>query len=351
MSFKITIQPSGHVFEMEADEKILDAALQHGFAFPYGCRNGACTSCAGTVLAGQVAYPDEWPLGLSDEDHAKGLALFCQAQPLSDIEIEVKEIGVVKDLAVKTLPTRIIKMEKLSHDVMVLHLKLPASERLQFLAGQYIDILLKDGRARSFSLANSPSHDEFLELHIREVAGGDFTERVFHDMKEKDLLRIKGPLGSFFLRDDSERPIIMMAGGTGFAPVKGMIEQALEVGLKQPIILYWGARATADLYQRDLVEKWAQKHDHISFIPVLSKPSEDENWQGRTGFVHQAIAEDFEDLSAHDVYMCGPPPMIEAAKKAFALRGVGQEHLFYDSFEYSPDTLKAIGENKLLEQP
>lgn len=345
MSFKITIQPSGHVFEMEADEKILDAALRHGFAFPYGCRDGACTSCAGTILAGKVGYPDEWPLGLSEEDHEKGLALFCQARPLTDLELEVKEIGIAKDIVVKTLPTRIIKMEKLSQDVMMLHLKLPASERLQFLAGQYIDILLKDGRSRSFSLANSPSHDEFLELHIREVPGGDFTERVFHDMKVKDLLRIKGPLGSFFLRDKSGRPVIMMAGGTGFAPAKGMIEQALELGLKQPITLYWGVRAKADLYQRELVENWAQKHDHISFIPVLSEPDEDDNWQGRTGFVHQAIAEDFEDLSAHDVYMCGPPPMIEAAKKAFALRDVDQEHLFYDSFEFNSDTQKAIGGN------
>ena len=342
MSFKITIQPSGHVFEMEANEKILDAALHHGFAFPYGCRDGACTTCAGKVLAGEVAYPDEWPLGLSEEDHEKGLALFCQARPLSDLEIEVKEIGAAKDIAVKTLPTRIIKMEKLAPDVMMLHLKLPASERLQFLAGQYIDILLKDGRARSFSLANSPGHDEFLELHIREVPGGDFTERVFHGMKEKDLLRIKGPLGSFFLRDDSERPIIMMAGGTGFAPAKGMIEQAIEMGLQQPITLYWGVRATADLYQYELIEKWTQENERIHFIPVLSEPDKDDNWQGRTGFVHDAVADDFKDLSAHDVYMCGPPPMIEAAKKAFALRGVDQEHLFYDSFEYSSDTLKAI---------
>jgi len=342
MSLKITIQPSGHTFEMEADEKILDAALHYGYAFPYGCRDGACTSCAGKILAGEVHYPEEWPLGLSEEDHEKGLALFCQAQPLSDLEIEVKEIGAAKNITVKTLPTRIIKMEKLSQDVMMLHLKLPASERLQFLAGQYIEILLTDGRARSFSLANSPSHDEFLELHIREVPGGDFTERVFHDMKVKDLLRIKGPLGSFFLRDESDRPIIIMAGGTGFAPAKGMIEQALEINLKQPITLYWGARAVTDLYQRDLIEKWAQEHAHINFIPVLSEPAEEDKWQGRTGFVHEAVAEDFDDLSAYDVYMCGPPPMIKAAKKTFTLKGIDQEHLFYDSFEYSADTLKVI---------
>ncbi len=339
MTVKITIQPSGHVFEMEAGEKILDAALRHGFAFPYGCRDGACTACAGKVLAGEVHYPQEWPLGLSEEDHEKGLALFCQAVPLTDLEIEVKEIGAARDITVKTLPVRVTKMEKLTHDVMLLHLKLPASERLQFLAGQYIDILLKDGRARSFSLANAPSHDEFLELHIRHVPGGDFTGHVFQTMKETDLLRIKGPLGSFFLRDDSERPIIMMAGGTGFAPMKGMIEQALEAGLKQPITLYWGARTRADLYQRELAETWAREHGQIDFVPVLSEPGEKDGWQERTGFVHEAVVADFGDLSAHDIYMAGPPPMIEAAKKAFALKGADPERLFYDSFEYSSDTL------------
>lgn len=342
MTFEITIQPSGHRFEMEAEENILEAALRHGYAFPYGCRDGACTSCAGKVLSGQVHYPEEWPLGLSEEDHDQGLALFCQAQPLSDLEIEVKEIGAAKDIVVKTLPSRIIHMEKLSPDVMMLQLKLPASERLQFLAGQYIDVLLKDGRSRSFSLANSPNHDEYLELHIRKVPGGDFTEQVFHNMKVKDLLRIKGPLGNFFLREDSDRPIIMMAGGTGFAPAKGMIEQALETEHHNPITLYWGVRAKADLYQGDLAMQWAREHEHISFIPVLSEPGADDHWSGRTGFVHEAVLEDHADLSAFDVYVCGPPPMVRAAEEAFLAHGLAPEHLFYDSFDYSPDTQKAI---------
>lgn len=342
MAFEITIQPSGHRFDMEAEENILEAALRHGFAFPYGCRNGACTSCAGKVLSGQVHYPEEWPLGLSEEDHERGLALFCQAHPLTDLELEVTEIGAAKEIVVKTLPSRVIHMEKLSDDVMMLHLKLPASERLQFLAGQYINILLKDGRYRSFSLANSPGHDEFLELHIRKVAGGDFTEHVFTTMQPKDLLRIKGPLGNFYLREASDRPIIMMAGGTGFAPAKGMIEQAIESERKEPIMLYWGVRSKTDLYQAGLAQAWADAHDNIQFIPVLSEPTDEDQWTGRTGYVHEAVLTDHQDLSGHDVYMCGPPPMILAARDLFLAQGLPEDHLYYDSFDYSPDTQKAI---------
>ncbi len=342
MSFQVTIQPSGHSFSNDDDETVLEAALRHGFAMPYGCRNGACGSCIGKLLSGEVEYGASLPPALNEDDLATGRAVFCQAVPLTDLEIEVKEIGAAKDIVIKTLPSRVIKLNKLSHDVMELHLKLPATERLQFLAGQYIDILLKDGRRRSFSLANPPHHDDYLELHLRHVPGGYFTDHVFNEMKEKALLRIEGPHGSFFLREDSDRPMILMGGGTGFAPLKGMLEHAFEIGMTRPMHLYWGVRAKGDLYLDDLPRRWAEQYAHFRYTPVLSDPQPEDHWQGRSGFVHQAVAEDYDDLSGYEVYMSGPPPMIDAGKSAFAARGLPEDQLFYDAFDYSADAPDAM---------
>ncbi|MBD3619472.1 MAG: CDP-6-deoxy-delta-3,4-glucoseen reductase [Chromatiales bacterium] len=337
MSFIVTIQPSGHQFTCEDDETVLDAALRQGYALPYGCRNGACGSCLGRLLQGEVDYGAVKPPAINEKEIAEGKALFCQALPLSDLEIEVREIGAAKDIVIKTLPVRVIGLNRLNHDVMEMRLKLPATERLQFLAGQYIDILLKDGRRRSFSLANAPHQDEYLELHLRHVPGGDFTDHVFNEMKEKALLRIEGPLGSFFLREDSERPVILVAGGTGFAPIKGIIEHAIAHGDTRPMILYWGARAREDLYLNDLAQDWADAHANISYVPVLSEPGADDAWEGRSGFVHEAVVADHPDLAGFDVYMAGPPPMIQAARAAFGERGLPDEQLYYDSFDYSAD--------------
>lgn len=346
MSFTVTIQPSGHSFHNENDETVLEAALRHGFALPYGCRNGACGSCKGRLLSGEVDYGGGRPNALTEQEEAQGFSLFCQAIPLTDLTIEVREIGAAKDIAIKTLPCRVMQKRQLAHDVAELKLKLPASERMQFLAGQYIDVLLKDGRRRSFSLANPPHHDEFLELHVRHVPGGLFTDYVFNTMKEKALLRIEGPLGGFFLREESPRPIILMGGGTGFAPLKGIIEHGFEIGLDRPMHLYWGARAREDLYLDALPRRWAEEHPGFRYTPVLSEPLPDDAWTGRIGFVHEAVVADYADLSGHDVYMSGPPPMIEAAKKAFAEHGLPADQLFYDSFEYGTDTLDALQENR-----
>jgi CDP-4-dehydro-6-deoxyglucose reductase len=233
------------------------------------------------------------------------------------------------------MPCRVEKMHKASGDVMVLQLRLPANERLQFLAGQYIDILLKDQKPRSFSLANAPHHDEFLELHIRNIAGGTFTQHVFSGMKERDILRINGPLGTFFLHEDSEKPIIFVAGGTGFAPVKAIIEHALYIGMKRPMHFYWGARTLADLYMLPLAGEWAGRG--IRFTPVLSEPLPGDHWQGRTGLVHQAVLDDYADLSGHEVYACGAPLMVEAAHRDFtAQRGLPDEAFFSDAFTFAP---------------
>ena len=241
MTFQTVIQPSGHSFPIEEHETILEAAIKHGYTLPYSCRDGVCGTCKGKVVTGQVDYGKYQEGTLSDAEKAAGMALFCCAKPLSNLTIECREVNALKDIPVKTMPCRVQKMEKPAPDVMVLSLKLPANERLQFLAGQYIDILLKDQKPRSFSLANAPHNDELLELHIRNITGGAFTHHVFEVMKERDILRFRGPLGTFFLREDSDKPIIFVASGTGFAPIKAIMEHALYIGVKRPMHFYWEA--------------------------------------------------------------------------------------------------------------
>ncbi|TCJ11948.1 CDP-6-deoxy-delta-3,4-glucoseen reductase [Parasulfuritortus cantonensis] len=333
MSHQVTIQPSGHQFTVQDDETVLAAALRENFALPYGCRNGACGACKGKVLAGEVDYGSHQPATLTADDKAKGMALFCTARPKTDLVIEVKEIGAAKDIPIKTLPCRIEKMEKLADDVMALWLKLPSSERLQFLPGQYIDFLLKDGKQRSFSLANAPEEDQLLELHIRHVPGGFFTDQVFGTMKAKDIMRIKGPLGSFFLRE-SDKPALFLAGGTGFAPIKSILAHAFQHGIGRQMVLYWGAKSLADLYQPQLPAGWQQAHDNFRFIPVLSEPKAADNWPGRTGHVHQAVLADIADLSGWQVYACGAPAMIEAAKRDFMARGLPEDEFYSDAFSF-----------------
>lgn len=333
MSYQVTLQPSGHHFTAHSGETILEAALREDFALPYGCRNGACGACKGKILDGQVDYGQHQDGTLTEEDKKNGLALFCTARPLSDLVLEAKEISAAKDIPVKTLPCRVEKMEKLAPDVMAIWLKLPSNERLQFLPGQYIDFLLKDGRRRSFSLANAPEDDALLELHIRHVPGGFFTDHVFDAMKVKEIMRINGPLGSFFLRE-SDKPAIFLAGGTGFAPIKSILQHAFRHGIDRQMVLYWGAKTRADLYQWETPDAWARTHDHFSFIPVLSEAKPEDAWTGRAGMVHHAVLADFADLSGYQVYACGAPPMIETARKDFTARGLPDSEFYSDAFAY-----------------
>ena len=335
MSFSVRIKPSGHTFQVNEGESVLDAALRQGYAFPYGCRNGGCGSCKGKLLSGEVQYGDKIPPALKAEDIANGLALFCQAKPTSDLVVEVKEVGGAADIEVRIMPTKVHKKEFLSDDVVRLFLKLPNNERLQFLAGQYVDILLKDGRRRSFSIANAPHDDTYIELHIRHVDGGDFTGYVCNELKEKDILRIEGPHGSFYLREEKNRPMIFIAGGTGFAPIKGIIEHILPENLNLPMYLYWGVRDSKDLYLAELPQKWAKHLPHFHFIPVFSAPSEQADKNMRTGYVHEAILEDFPDgFADYDIYACGPPVMVNAIYTAFSSHGLSEENYFSDAFEY-----------------
>ncbi len=345
MNNKVTVPASGHSFTVKPGETVLEAALREGVGLPYGCRNGACGKCAGKLLSGEIEYRKELRASARAEADA-GKAMFCQALPKSDLEIAVREITQAADVEVKTLPCRVEHMQLLTHDIMQLKLKLPENERLQFLAGQYIEFLLKDGKRRAFSIANAPHNDEFIELHIRHVPDGHFGDFVFDGLKPKTLLRLQGPLGSYYLREDSDRPIIMMGGGTGYAPLKGMLEHAFYTGMQRPIHLYCGVRSKRDLYMDDQCSKWAQQHDNLTYTPVLSEPLPEDNWQGATGFVHEKVVEDHPDLTNYDVYMSGPPPMIKAGMDLFYARGLPETQIYSDSFEYSDDALRAMGITK-----
>jgi CDP-4-dehydro-6-deoxyglucose reductase len=334
MIFNIRTEPGGHSFDVEAGENLLAAALHHGVGLPYGCRNGQCASCAATLLEGEVTYPDGRPDALLG--HPSDTCLTCQAVPRSDLVIRVAEVQTAAEVEVRLLPCRVVGKEQLSHDVIRLYLKLPDNQRLQFFAGQYLDFILKDGRKRAFSIANAPHDDELVELHVRHVPGGEFTDYVFDSMKEKTILRIQAPLGTFILREESDRPMIFMGGGTGFAPIKCMIEHAFYVGIERPMHLYWGVRARRDLYLPDLPVQWAREHLNLTYTPVLSEP--DADWEGRTGFVHEAVIADHPDMSGFDVYMSGPPVMVDAGRTAFEARGLTMDHMFSDAFEYAADS-------------
>lgn len=338
---KVTLSPSQHEFSVQADETILEAALRQGIALPYGCRNGACGSCKGTVLEGEIQQGAYQENALSLRERNAGMTLLCCAKPLGDVKIACQTLAMAKEIQVKTLPCRVETLEKVAHDVIVLSLKLPTNERLQFLAGQYIDILTKDGKRRSYSLANAPHDDAFLQLHLRYQANGEFSRYVFESLKPRDILRFQGPLGTFFLREDSDKPIIFIASGTGFAPVKSILEHMFQQHSDRQIIFYWGGRTLHDLYMLPLAQEWQQTHANLSFIPVLSEPERGVVWLGRTGMVHQAVLDDFDSLAGYQVYACGAPVMVEAAHTAFTqTRALPENEFFSDAFFNTKDLLK-----------
>jgi CDP-4-dehydro-6-deoxyglucose reductase len=338
MSYQVHVEPSGREFTVENEESVLDAALRQGLQFPYSCRGGSCGACKGKLIEGAVTYPSGLPDALEPEAEARGEALFCQARPLGDLRIEVQELASVQDIEPRTYPCRIVKKEHLAHDVLRLYLKLPADRRMQFLAGQYIDFLLKDGRRRAFSLANPPHRDELLELHVRHVPGGEFTDYLFEQAREKAIMRIHGPLGQFYLRESSDRPIVFMAGGTGFAPVKAILEHAFAEGVTRPMHLYWGVRAKRDLYLNDLPLQWQNRYANFRYTPVLSAALPEDHWQGRTGWVHEAVLEDYPDLSGVDFYASGPPVMVDAGVASLPTHGLDLSRYFSDAFVYAKDS-------------
>ena len=335
---QVTLVPGNHVFECSTEEPILTAALRAGFLIPYGCKNGACGSCKGRIVEGEVALGNYQSTTLPELERLQGETLFCVARPLSDVTVEARDVRKTGDVVIKTLPCRIEHLDRVVDDVTIMRVKLPANERLRFQAGQYVEFLLKDGKRRSFSMANAPHDDAHIELHIRHTPGGLFTDRVFGvtepAMKIRDILRIEGPHGSFFLREESDKPIIMVASGTGFAPIKAIIEHMLHTSNTRPITLYWGGRRPKDLYLNHLAVAWAEKYpEQFKYVPVVSDALPEDAWTGRTGFVHRAVMQDFADLSTHQVYACGAPIVVDSARKDFmGERLLSEDDFFADSF-------------------
>jgi CDP-4-dehydro-6-deoxyglucose reductase len=346
MSFNVTVMPSGKQFAVEADETVLAAGLRQGVVLPYGCKNGACGSCRSKVVEGSVAQGPHQANALKPEDAAQGFALLCCATASSDLVLEARVIAAAGDIPIRKMPCRVASIERVAPDVAVLRLQLPANEKLQYLAGQYVELILKDGTRRSYSMASAPHSAQQVELHVRHMPGGKFTDALFGatqpQIKERDILRFEGPLGTFFLREDGVKPIVMVASGTGFAPIKAIVEHAIHKGITRPMTLYWGGRRPADLYQHAQCEQWAAEMSHFRYVPVVSDALPEDAWQGRTGFVHRAVMQDFPDLSAFQVYACGAPIVVDSALADFTQRcGLPAEEFFADSFTTAADAAAA----------
>jgi CDP-4-dehydro-6-deoxyglucose reductase, E3 len=340
--YTVRIEPHGRTIRVRAAQSVLEAALAAGLNLPHNCKSGHCSSCRARLRSGETRYPAGHPLGLTEEEERSGHILLCQARPLSDLVVEARLVASVADVEIKTLPCRIARLTLLAPDVMQVFLRLPAVESLRFHPGQYLDVLLEGGRRRSFSIASPPHDNELLELHVRRVDGGGFTERLFAQDEGSSplgvgsLLRIEGPLGQFSYEEGSS-PVLMIAGGTGFAPVKSMLRHVLEHGATRRIHLYWGARRARDLYEETLILEWLRRYPHLRFTAVLSEASEVRADHHRLGWVHEAVLADHPSLESFDVYAAGPPAMIEAIRSTFPTRGLSTNRLHFDSFDYSPD--------------
>jgi CDP-4-dehydro-6-deoxyglucose reductase len=341
MTFQITVQPSGHQFACDADETVLAAAMRAGVGLPYGCKNGACSSCKGKVISGSVTHKPHQARALTPEEEAAGMSLFCCAVPHADLVIEAREVAGSGDYPIKKMPSRVSTIEKVAPDVVVISLQLPANETLQYRAGQYIEFLLRDGKRRSYSVATAPDNGP-LTLHIRHMPGGLFTDQVFSTIKERDILRFEGPLGTFFVRDDSDKPMVLLASGTGFAPIKAIVEHLVQTGSQRTMTLYWGGRRPQDLYMDALCREWAATLPNFQYVPVVSNAEPEDNWSGRSGFVHHAVMADLPDLSGYQVYSCGAPIMVDSAKKDFVARcGLPEDEFYADAFTSEADLAKS----------
>ncbi|MFY8179845.1 MAG: CDP-6-deoxy-delta-3,4-glucoseen reductase [Limnohabitans sp.] len=341
MSFNITVQPSGRAFTATSDETLLAAGLRQGIGLPYGCKDGACGSCKCKKISGDVSHGNHQEKALSAQEEANGFVLTCCATAHSDVVLESRQVVEEGAFPIKKMPVRVISLHKASHDVMVVKLQLPANDVMKFHAGQYIDFLLRDGDRRSYSMANAPhtlvEGSPSIELHIRHMPGGKFTDHVFGTMKEKEIQRIEGPQGSFFLREDNEKPLVFLASGTGFAPIKAMLEHMQHKGITRPATLYWGGRRPADLYMHDWVQAQVAAMPNLTYIPVVSDALAEDHWTGRTGFVHAAVLQDHADLSGYQVYACGAPIVVDSARAAYTQAGLPADEFYADSFTSAAD--------------
>ncbi len=341
MSITVIVRPAERSFQVERDEPILTAAIRAGLGLPYGCKDGACGTCKSRLLEGRVIHGAHQSKALSVAEEDAGLILPCCATPQTDCVIEARMVPGAGEHPVLRMPCRVLAMERRAPDVMVLRLQLPANQAFQYRAGQYIEFILRDGVRRSYSISTAPSQlgtPPSIELHLRHMAGGKFTDHVFSAMKDKEILRMEGPYGSFFLREDSDKPIVLLASGTGFSPIKAIIQHMRVLDIRRPAVLYWGCRTRVDLYLHEWAEAAAQALPSLRYVPVLSEPRAEDCWDGRTGLVHEAVMRDLPDLSGHQVYACGVPIMVESARRDFVARcGLPIEEFYADAFTSERD--------------
>jgi CDP-4-dehydro-6-deoxyglucose reductase len=338
MSFQISIQPSGRSFTADPGEAMLTAGIRQGIGLPYGCKDGACGSCKCRKISGTVVHGPHQSKALSSDEEAQGFVLTCCGVAHSDVVLESRQVTEAGAFPIRKMPARVSSLERKSHDVILLRLQLPANDPFNYRPGQYVEFLLRDGSRRSYSMANAPHNGPGLELHIRHMPGGKFTDHVFNVRKEKEIQRIEGPYGSFFLREDSERPIVLLASGTGFAPIKALIEHMQFQGIQRPATLYWGGRRPEDLYMDAWVRERLAEMPHLRYVPVISDALPEDGWTGRTGFVHRAVLEDLPDLSGYQVYACGAPIVVDSARRDFSeLAGLAEEEFFADAFTTEAD--------------
>jgi CDP-4-dehydro-6-deoxyglucose reductase len=345
MSLTVIVRPAERSFQVECDEPILTAAIRAGIGLPYGCKDGACGTCKSRLLEGRVIHGAHQLKALSVAEEDAGLILPCCATPQTDCVIEARMVPGAGEHPVVRMPCRVLAMERRAPDVMVLRLQLPANQAFQYRAGQYLEFILRDGRRRSYSMATAPSKlgtPPSIELHLRHLPGGVFTDHVFGAMKDKEILRMEGPYGSFFLREDSDKPIVLLASGTGFSPIKAIIEHMQVKDIRRPAVLYWGCRSRVDLYLHEWAEQAAQAMPNLRYVPVLSEPRPEDGWRGRTGLVHEAVMQDLTDLSGHQVYACGVPIMVESARRDFVARcALPDEEFYADAFTSERDKHEA----------
>jgi NAD(P)H-flavin reductase/ferredoxin len=339
MNYDITIAGSDMDVSIpcESEETVLEAVERAGFAIPYSCLKGVCSTCEGTLIAGEVETVGRGLIrGLNEA------VRFCCTKPRSNLEIRPQKIlkNVVPDR--KKLSVSVFRMTSLAEDVTRLELRLPMGKRCKFRAGQYLRIYLEDGVSRSYSMANPPQKNNLLELHIRHFPGGYFSEVILAQLESKAQLSIELPYGQFMLNESSDNPVILIASGTGFAPIKSMIEDQLARGGTRRMALYWGARSREDLYLAELVKAWLARAPWLTFTPVLSRP--DGSWEGREGWVQHAVLADHPDLSGWEVYACGNPQMISESKTMFSNEaGLNADNFYCDPFVETGNTEKSIG--------
>ncbi|MEJ7929192.1 CDP-6-deoxy-delta-3,4-glucoseen reductase [Ramlibacter sp. AN1015] len=346
--FQVTVQPSGRSFSVEPGETILAAGIRQGVGLPYGCKDGACGSCKCRKLEGEVTHRAHQSKALNAGEEAVGYVLTCSATAQSDVVLESRQVTDESAFPIRKMPSRVQSLEKKSHDVMIVRMQLPANDAMRYHAGQYVEFILRDGDRRSYSMANAPHTlvrtdgptpaAPVIELHIRHMPGGKFTDHVFTAMKEKEILRLEGPYGSFFLREDSDKPVVLLASGTGFAPIKAVIEHMQFQGITRPAVLYWGGRRPRDLYLDDWVRARCAEMPNLRYVPVISHALPEDNWTGRTGFVHKAVMEDLPDLSGHQVYACGAPVVVDSARADYSAHAKLPPDEFYaDAFTTEAD--------------